>query len=62
MPNITIDGKEYDTEKLSEDANAQLTSLQFVTGEITRLQSQLAVLQTARNAYSQALQKSLPED
>lgn len=62
MPNIKIDGKEYDTEKLSEDANAQLTSLQFVTGEITRLQSQLAVLQTARNAYSQALQKSLPED
>lgn len=62
MPNITIDGKEYDTEKLSEDANAQLSSLQFVTGEITRLQSQLAVLQTARNAYSQALQKSLPED
>lgn len=62
MSNITIDGKEYDTEKLSEDANAQLTSLQFVTGEIARLQSQLAVLQTARNAYSQALQKSLPED
>jgi len=43
MPTITIDGKEYDPEKLSTEAKSQLTSLQVTDAEIQRLQIQLAI-------------------
>ena len=62
MDKIVIDGKEYDMDSLSEDAKAQLKSLQFVNSELARLQSQSAALQTARNAYSQALQQAIGTD
>ena len=61
MAKITIDEKEYETDDMSDDAQAQLQSLQFVDGEITRNQMKAAVLQTARNAYAQALQAALEE-
>jgi hypothetical protein len=60
MANITIDNIEYDLDSLSDEAKAQLTSLQFVDAEIQRLTAQSAVLQTARMAYSKALQAALP--
>lgn len=60
MPNITIDNKSYDLDSLSNDAKAQLASLQFVDQELARLQAQAAALQTARNAYAKALQAALP--
>jgi hypothetical protein len=41
-------------------ARAQLQSLQFVDGELARLQAQTAVLQTARAAYAKALNAALP--
>ena len=44
MPIIKIDDKDYDTESLSEEAIAQLTSIQFVDQELARLQAQAAVL------------------
>ena len=59
MPTITIDEKEYDYDLLSQDAKNQLESLQFVDNEIQRLEAQMAVLQTARNAYSKALNEAL---
>lgn len=59
MPKITIDDKEYDTEELSENANAQIASLQFVGAEIQRLQALQAALQTASNSYSVALNEEL---
>jgi len=59
MTSITIDGKEYETDDMSDDAKAQLQSLQFVDNEIAREQMKLAALQTARNAYGQALQDAL---
>lgn len=59
MPLVTIDEKEYDLDQLSDEAKAQLQSLQFVDAEIQRLKAQLAVLQTARMAYSKALKDSL---
>jgi len=37
MPTITIDNIDYDLETLSDEAKAQLTSLQFVDSEIQRL-------------------------
>jgi len=60
MPNITIDNHPYDLDTLSDDARAQLQMLQFVDAELARLQAQAAVLQTARMAYSKALQAALP--
>jgi Family of unknown function (DUF6447) len=55
MSIITIDEKEYDTDALSDEAKAQIVSLQFVDQELQRLNAQAAVLQTARVAYSKAL-------
>jgi len=59
MATITIDGREYDAEKLSDQAKAQITSLHFVDAELQRLQAQSAVLQTARAAYAKALNEIL---
>jgi len=59
---ITIDGKEYALESLSEAAKAQLTNLRVVDQEIARLQQQQAIAQTARNAYANALKEELPKD
>ena len=60
MTTITIDNIEYDTDKLSDEAKAQLVSLQFCDQEIQRLQAQAAAIQTARMAYAKALQAALP--
>lgn len=61
MTTINIDNKDYEIESLSDDARAQLTSLQYVDAEIVRLQAQLAAMQTARNAYASALNTLLAE-
>jgi hypothetical protein len=57
---VTIDNQEYETDTLSAEAKAQLSSLQFVDSEIARLQAQMAIYQTARNAYGKALKDILP--
>ena len=61
MPNIKIDDKEYDIDALSEEAKNQVLSLQFVDAELARLNAQVAVHQTARIAYSNALKDMLPK-
>ncbi len=60
MTTINIDNVEYDTDKLSDEAKAQLISLQFCDQELQRLQAQVAAFQTARQAYAKALQAALP--
>jgi hypothetical protein len=60
MTLINIDNKEYDLESLSNEAKAQLTAIQFVDSELVRLQAKAAALQTARIAYSKALEAALP--
>jgi|TARA_B110000240_G_scaffold185298_1_gene220768 hypothetical protein len=62
MATVTIDDKEYESDDLSEDAQAQLVSLQFVNGEIQRLQAKLAAMQTAAAAYSVALGGALKDE
>ena len=62
MATLTIDGREYDTEQLSDAAKAQLTNVQLVDQKIAQLQQELAIMQTARNAYVQALQAALPKE
>ncbi len=59
MTTIRIDDREYEFESLPAEAKAQLESIRFVDAELQRLGAQTAVLQTARLAYSKALQQSL---
>ncbi|OUS01268.1 hypothetical protein A9Q90_10035 [Gammaproteobacteria bacterium 54_18_T64] len=61
-PTLTHDGKDYKIADLSDEAKNQLQSLQLAETEIKRLQMQLAMIQTARNAYQQALLTALPQD
>jgi len=60
MLTIKIDDTEYDVATLSEETKSQLASIQFVDSELARLQANAAALQTARMAYSKALQAALP--
>ena len=60
MATIKIDNVDYDTDKLSDEAKAQLVSFQFCDQELARLQAQSAAYQTARMAYAKALQAALP--
>lgn len=59
---ITINGKKYDADKLSEAARNQVANLRVTDQEIERVQQQLAIYQTARAAYAQALSRELPAD
>jgi len=60
MTSITIDNQEYDLDALSDDAKSQLQMLQFSDHELSRLNAQIAIVQTARMAYSKALMAALP--
>ena len=59
MPKITVDGIDYNTEDLSDNGKAQLASLQFLEVKMAKLNNEVAVYQTARNAYVVALKAEL---
>lgn len=59
MPKITVDGVEYNSEDLSDNGKAQLASLQFLEVQMTKLQNEIAVFQTAKAAYIAALKSEL---
>lgn len=59
MPKLTIDNVDYESENLSDNAMGQLVSLQAVDRRIAALQEELAILQTARIAYGNALKQEL---
>ncbi|MHA4871342.1 hypothetical protein ACXZ1M_26995 [Duganella sp. PWIR1] len=56
---ITINGTSYASQNLSEAAKAQAVNVQVVDAELARLQQQIAIAQTARNAYVAALIESV---
>ena len=62
MPKITVDNIEYNTEDLSENGKAQLASLQFLEVQMSKLKSEIAVYQTARNAYLVALKADVEQE
>ena len=62
MATLTNEGREYDTEQLSDAAKAQVTNIQLVDQKLAQLQQEQAMMQTARNAYVQALQAELPKE
>ena len=62
MPKITVDGIEYNTEDLSDNGKAQLASLQFLEVQMSKLQNEITVFQTAKNAYISALKAELQKE
>ena len=61
MANVTIDGKDYEYDSLSDKAKANLKSLQYVQSELNRLSAQAAILKTAEKAYGDVLKSELEE-
>lgn len=59
MPKITVDGMEYNTEDLTDNAKAQIASLQFLEAQMAKIKSEIAVYETAKSAYIQALKAEL---
>jgi len=57
----TIDDKQYNIADLSESAKSHIVNLQVVDQEIANLKQQLAIMQTARNAYGLALNTEIAE-
>jgi len=62
MAKVTIDAKEYDTDALSDEAKNNIQNVQYCEQKMAELKRELAIAQTARNAYAQALKGSLPKD
>ena len=57
--NVTIDGKDYPLEDLSDVVKQQLASLRATDMEIARTEATLAMLKTARVAYARAAKSEL---
>jgi hypothetical protein len=56
---VSIDGKDYVLDELSNEAKEQIASLQFVEQQIQQLQNEWAVSDTARIGYSNAIKKEV---
>jgi len=56
---ITIDGKTYKLADLSEQARAQLANIRFCDERMQQLRNELAVSDTARMGYSNALKREV---
>ncbi len=57
---VTINNVPYNVADLSDEAKNQLVNLRVTDQEIERLKHQMAIAQTARNAYARALDAALP--
>ena len=62
MANVKIDGKDYDTDALPQEARDNLQNLNMCEQRLAELKRDAAITQTARNAYAQALKAALPKD
>ena len=56
---VTIDEVEYKLDELSDNAKAQLQNIQFVDAQLQQLNNELAVSDTARIGYTNALKGEL---
>ena len=62
MPKFTVDGIEYNSEDLTDNGKAQLASLQFLETQMNKLKNEIAVFQTAKQAYIVGLKAELEKD
>ena len=56
---ITIDGKDYKLDDLSDAAKAQVSNIQFVDAQLQQLNNELAISDTARIGYTNALRSEV---
>lgn len=56
---VTVDEVEYSLNELSENAKSQILNIQFVDNQIQQFKNELAVADTARIGYTNALKKEL---
>ena len=56
---VTVDDKKYKVEDMSDQAQAQLSNIQFVDGQIQQLRNEWAISDTARLGYTAALKGEL---
>ena len=56
---ITIDGKSYELDKISDKAREFLLNIQFVDKQIKQLSNEWAIADTARIGYTNALKVDL---
>jgi hypothetical protein len=59
MPNLKIDDRDYDLDTLPTEIKTIVAHVQAIDLELTRLQAQSAIHQTARAAYSRTLRDEL---
>ena len=62
MAKIKIDDVEYDTDDMSDNAKAQVASLQFNEAHMNRLRNEIAIADTAKIAYVNALKQELQKE
>jgi hypothetical protein len=59
MPKFTVDGIDYNTEDLSENAKTQLSSLQFLEFQMRKIKDEITVYNTAKASYIAGLKAEL---
>ena len=59
MAKVTIDAVDYDTETMTQESRQQLEMLVMTEQKIRQMQAEIAMMQTARQAYANALKVSL---
>ena len=58
---VTVDGVDYTFENLYDVAKSQIINIQFSDEQISQLQNELAISNTARNGYIRALKNELSD-
>ena len=56
---ITIDENTYDLDDVSENARAQLASLQFTMNKLSALNNMQALLTRAKNSYMESVKQEI---
>jgi len=59
---IVIDNKEYFIDELNDNAKVQVQNILYVNNRLKDLQSQIAVLNAAKEYYTLLLKNSLPKE
>lgn len=59
MPSLEIDGKSYDIDALPDQVKNTLFHVQAIDAEINRMNTLIAVMQTAKTAYVNSIKEAL---
>ena len=62
MSPIKIDDTEYSSDNLSENSKAYLSNIQFIKGEINKLETQIRIYKVAESNFAKLLKEDLQSD